>query len=245
MKFEFKDKVALITGAGNGLGRCLSNHFARLGVRIAAVDISRDSLKVLEEEVKSGGGSILCYPLDVSDYDGIKKVVDLVEAKWGTIDILINNAGVYHEKPFETLSQEDIDIIIDTNLKGTIYCTRHVAGVMMKQKSGNIINISSTSGLRGFHGNGIYSASKYGVNGFSDSMSKYLMKYKIRTTTLCPGAMQTTLWDREEYPAEFGGVESIMHPSEIAELIEFILKGSPNTIFNRMTLYPVCESEEL
>lgn len=106
MNFDLKDKVALITGAGSGLGRCLCHHFARLGVKIAALDLSEDALKTLEDEIKSDDGAILCYSLNVSNFDGIKNVVDDVETEWGTIDILINNAGVGHELPFETLSKE-------------------------------------------------------------------------------------------------------------------------------------------
>ncbi len=182
--------------------------------------------------------------MDVSDFYGIEKVVNEIEEKWGTIDILINNAGTnVRTPPIESITKEEIDQVIDTNLKGTVYVTHHVVPVMLKAKKGYIINISSTASLSGAKGNGLYQATKSGINMFGDSISKALMEHNIYVTTLCPGAVNTSWWDRpgSEYIHGNGDRSKIIKPSQIAKLVDFILDGEPNTLFNKVILTPVDE----
>ena len=237
-----KDKVALITGASRGLGRCLCEYLSDLGIKVVAIARSIDNLKNLEEKIKEKGGIISTYQLDVTDFEGIGKVVNEVIEKWGTIDILINNAGTSTRSPLESLKKEEIDLVIDTNLKGTIYFTRHVVPVMIKAKKGHIINISSTAGIRGSKGNGTYNSSKFGVVGFSDSISKYLMEHGIHVVTLCPGGINTTWWDRVDYSV-YGDRDKLIPPLQVAKLVEFILNGDSNTLFKQVIFLPVNEIE--
>ena len=242
MENNLEGKVALVTGATRGLGRELSNYLSRLGVKIVGIGRDTGKLKELEEEIKNNGGDILCYQLDICDFDGIKETVNQVIEKWNTIDILINNAGVDNRDPFEKLKKQDIDSILDINLKGTIYMSRHVIPIMMKQRKGHIINISSVAGLRGYQ-NGMYSATKFGMNGFGDAMSKYLINHNIHVVTLCPGGINTSWWEKHKFPR--GNTDILIKPQEISRLVEFILKGDPNTLFKNVVLAPVCDVEIL
>ncbi len=180
--------------------------------------------------------------MDVSDYDSIAAMTESVVKKFGKIDILINNAGIKSEEPIEKMTKEMIDAELDTILKGTIYFTRHIAPVMMKANSGCIINITSTSALRGLNSNGIYFAAKHGQRGFADSMSKYLAPYNIHVVTLCPGGMDTPFWDKIEHHIH-ESKDQLMKVEEISELIELILLGAKNTLFKQVTLFPISEAE--
>ena len=234
--------VALITGATRGLGWELSNHLSALGIKIAGIGRDIKKLEELRKKIEENGGDILCNQLDVCNFDGIKTVVDTVIKKWGSLDILINCAAIDNREQFEKLEKQDIDSIIDINLKGTIYMCRQVIPVMMKQKKGYIINVSSVAGLRGFQ-NGMYSATKFGMNGFGDAMSKYLIGHNIHVVTLCPGGLDTSWWEKHKFPR--GNTDILTKPKEISRLVEFILKGDPNTLFKNVTLVPVCDVEIL
>jgi len=237
-----KQKTILITGAAGGLGRCLSNYFVQEGMNIAAIDINKAGLESLKKEVEKADGKIICFALDILDFRKLKETVDLIEKKWGTIDILINSAGTNNKKPLEELTQKDIDSVIDINLKGYIYTTRLVAPIMMRSKEFKyIFNISSMAGTRGLNSNGIYHASKFGVNGFSNSMSKYLIKHNINVVNLCPGAIKTSWWTNK-YKWAFNN-ELLIEPGEIAELIKFIMKGRKTTLYQNIHFFPGCVTE--
>jgi len=248
MANSLEGKVALITGASMGLGSCLCEHLASLGIKVAAAARSVDKLKSLEEKIKDKGNEITTYRMDITDFDNIGEVVGKIVDKYGTIDILINNAGTNVRKPpIETVKKEEIDRVIDTNLKGTVYVTRHVVPIMLKAKKGRIINLSSTAGLRGGKVNGLYQSSKAGVILFGDSISKHLMKDNIYVTTLCPGAINTSWWDRpgSEYIHGDGDRSKIMQPTQIAKLVEFVLHTEENTLINKVIMVPPGEVQNL
>lgn len=152
---DLNDQVILVTGASRGLGRHLCRHFAGLGMRVAAVARTEGELLELKSEVEKDGGIVLPFPASVCDYDGMQDVVNRIVEEWGSIDVLINNAGVHRYEPLEEMTKEMIDYVLDINLKGTIYTTRVVAPVMMEAKSGHIINITSTSAKRGLSWTGL------------------------------------------------------------------------------------------
>jgi NAD(P)-dependent dehydrogenase (short-subunit alcohol dehydrogenase family) len=239
---DLSGRVALVTGASRGLGRHLCNFLSDKGVKIVGTARNEEELNSLKEELKAKGRDAMVFPMDISDYDAIKKMVDVVVKEFGKIDILINNAGLKAHIPIEEIDQAQIDLELDTILKGTIYATRHVAPVMMKAKQGAIINITSTSALRGINSNGIYFAAKHGQRGFGDSMSKYLAPYNIHVVTLCPGGMDTHFWDNIEHTIH-DSADQLMKVEEISELIELILKGAKNTLFKQITFFPISEAE--
>jgi len=241
MSDKNKNKVALITGASRGLGRYLATHFAKKDIKVAAIARSKDKLESLKEEIKKSGGEIEVFAVNVTDYQKLEKTIKHIKKKWNRIDILVNNAGIDIVKPLEELSQEDIDNVIDIDLKGPIYTTRLVAPIMMESRGTKyIFNISSMAGTRSLNNNGLYHASKFGVNGFGNSMSKYLMKHDIHVITLCPGGINTSWYDKHEWKFDR---KTLIEPYEIAELIEFIMKSRNTTLYQKIFFFPASVAE--
>lgn len=242
MNKDKRKKVAIITGASKGLGRNLAVYFAKKDMEIIAIARSRDKLLNLTKEISDSGGNASYYDLDITDHASLKEVMEDIKEKYSFVDILINNAGTGNAKHLEELAPEEIDEIIDINLKGTIYATQLVAPIM-KDSPGikYIFNISSMSGERGLNNNGIYHASKFGVNGFSNSMSKYLLPYDIHVVTLCPGGINTSWWEKNENWAF--DKDKLMEPDEISRTIDFILGGRGSTLFQKIQFFPTCVVE--
>jgi NADP-dependent 3-hydroxy acid dehydrogenase YdfG len=238
---ELKGRVAIVTGASRGLGRELSKYLVGQGVKVAGIARTQTYLDELKEEI-GNDDMMLCYSADVGDYTAMEKIADEVAEKWGRIDILINNAGFKPESPLEEMSLELIDRAIDTMIKGTIYISRIVAPVMMNAKSGCIINITSTSALRGLNSNGVYFACKHAQKGYADSLSKYLAPYNIHVCTLCPGGMDTPFWDPIEHHIHTSS-DQLMKVDEIARIIDLILHGHKDTLYKQITVFPISEAE--
>jgi len=236
---KLKDKVMLITGASRGLGRDMCVYFSKLGLKIAVTARSTKKLEELKDEVEQNGGDVLTFGLDITDYEGIGEAIDSILARWGRIDILVNNAGTGYHKSLEEITKEEIDTVLDTNLKGLIYATKIVAAKMKSTGGGHIINISSIGGIVAGGREGVYSASKFGVNAFSEAMSRHLIKDNIKVTSICPGGIDTTWWDRNTYPP---GKENLIETEEINSNVESIISSSKNTLYKQIVLIPTCEA---
>jgi NADP-dependent 3-hydroxy acid dehydrogenase YdfG len=245
-KNNIKDKILMVTGASRGMGRYFCKFFADKGAKIAAIARNEKDLKVLKDEISNNGSRIDYFPLSVTDYDKIQEAVEKIVKKWGTIDILINNAGVIKASAnFDEYSKEDMNTEIDTNLKGTLYVTRLVSPIMIKNRKGYIFNISSVGGTRGPYmpGAEVYIATKFGINGFSDAYSKYLLKHNVHLITLCPGGTDTTIWDRNNY-RHGTDKEILIKPIEIAQIIEHVLSVRSAVFFKSIVFFPTCEADE-
>lgn len=229
----------IITGASSGLGKCLAEHFASKGWTVCAVARNRDKLKDLEEAYP---GNIFAYPTDVSDAKQVKTSFAAIQKERGPVDALINNAGIVpQDREFGKDDFEVVDRTIDTNLKGTMYCTYAVLPSMLEQKDGRIINIASRAGVVGGEGRadpggplnfGDYGASKFGVVGFGHHLGRQLLPKGILMTTLCPGGINTPVadaWDVDK--------GKLMQPDQIADLIEFLLKQEKNIFFKQMLFF--------
>ena len=193
---EFEDKIAIITGAGQGIGRGLALRFAREGCHIAAVDVNLEGAKKVIDEVKGLGRDGLAIKSDVTNSSQVADMVGSVMGKFGHVDILINNAGVLKSHFIADFPEEDWDFVINVNLKGAFLCIKEVAKVFVRQKSGVIINISSKSGKTGGLWNHAYCASKFGAIGLAQCVALDLAPYGVRINSICPGnVMETPLWD--------------------------------------------------
>jgi len=192
---RLKDRVAIITGASRGIGRSIAEVFAQEGAKVV-INYNNNEAKASEvaKEIEKKGGHAICVKADVSIVADVKHLVNTTRDTFGRIDILVNNAGVMYPEDFLATSEEAWDRTIDVNLKGAYSCSKEVAPIMIKQKKGKIINISSNSGL--YHPSSMryveYVTSKAGMNGMTKAMALRLGPY-ITVNAICPGYIQTEM----------------------------------------------------
>lgn len=187
------DKVALVTGASRGLGKAIAIALAAEGASIAAVARSEEALKETVEVIRATGGTVEPYALDVADAAAVEAAVEKIAARFQHVDILVNNAGVTRDGLLMRMKSEDWDSVIDTNLKGAFHLTKPVGRLMVKQRAGRIINISSVIGLMGNAGQANYAASKAGLIGFSKSVAREFASRNITCNVVCPGFIETDM----------------------------------------------------
>jgi len=189
-----ENKVALITGASKGIGKCIAVLFAKEGCQVAFTDLNRDeSMIQTEKELNDLGVKSIGYASNAASFEDSKRVVDKVVKEFGRIDILVNNAGITKDNLLMRMSEKDWDAVISVNLKSVFNLTHAVQQYMLKQKSGSIINMSSVVGVSGNAGQANYSASKAGIIGFTKSIAKELGSRNIRSNAIAPGFIITDM----------------------------------------------------
>ena len=193
---EEVSRIALITGASRGIGRAIAIRLAEAGHKIAINYNSHkeDAEEVLDQIKKVGSDGIIIKG-DVSKLNEVQNMVKEVEGKLGNIDILYNNAGIISDSLLMRMKPEDFDKVIDTNLKGTFYCTKLCINNMIKNRWGRVINISSVVGIRGNIGQSNYSASKAGIHSFTKSVAKEVATRNITVNVIAPGYISTATTD--------------------------------------------------
>ena len=227
----------LITGATRGVGEALTLRFAGQGRKVFALARTRDQLDSL---VERGGSTVVPFAVDISDRDAVDAAVHSIESDHGGVDVLVNNAGVVQNIDFSEQSIEVMERIIDVNLKGTLYCTRLTIPHMIARRRGRIINISSVAGVRGIPGQAAYCASKHGMNGFADALAQELIPHGIVVSSICPGGIDTPLWNKETNPYP-GDIDKVIKPDEIVDMVEFLLNQPPGTMYKRIVVFPTNE----
>lgn len=188
---NFDNQVVLITGASSGIGRCLAVDFAKTGAVVVGCGRSPEKLESTLNEIRSISPSSLMLPCDVGSREQVQSMVDRVLQEFGRVDILINNAGIGMRKPFAETEIETVEEIMRTNYLGMIYCTHAVLPSMIARRSGHIVNVSSVAGLVGFLNIAAYCASKFAMNGFSESLYYELKPHGIHVSVICPGPVRT------------------------------------------------------
>lgn len=186
-------KTALVTGAARGLGRAIAEELARNGANLALCDLNAEWLEDTAAAVKSLGAEVTCVSVDVSKGEDVTKAVKEITAAMGSIDILINNAGITKDGLMMRMTESDWDAVLSVNLKGTFLFTKAVSRPMMKQRSGAIVNIASIIGLIGNAGQCNYAASKAGVIALTKSSAKELASRNIRVNAVAPGFIQSKM----------------------------------------------------
>ena len=208
MTIKFDGRVAIVTGAGGGLGRAYALELARRGAKVVVNDLggSRDgtghsdaALKVVEE-ITAAGGEAISNGGSVTDYDQMVAMVEAAKAKWGRVDILINNAGVLRDKSFAKMEPADFKFVIDVHLNGSANCTKAVWETMRAQNYGRILMTASSTGLYGNFGQANYGAAKLGLAGLTKTLAIEGAKNNIKVNTIAPTA--GTRMTEDLFPAE-------------------------------------------
>jgi 3-oxoacyl-[acyl-carrier protein] reductase len=221
-------KVAIITGASRGIGSGIAKVFAEQGANVAfTYSSSVESAMALENELNALGIKAKGYQSNAANFDEAQKLVDDVIAEFGTIDVLINNAGITKDNLLMRMSEEDFDKVIEINLKSVFNMTKAVQKIMLKNRKGSIVNMSSVVGVKGNAGQANYAASKAGMNGFTKSIALELGSRNIRCNAIAPGFIETEMtaklnedvvkgW-REAIPLKRGGT-----PEDVANVCVFL-----------------------
>ncbi|MFH1670950.1 MAG: SDR family oxidoreductase [Patescibacteria group bacterium] len=217
---SLKDKVAVITGGNDGIGKQIALKLSKKGVKLALVARNEEKLKTTADEIGADVAHI--YVCDIKDSDQRKETVDQILKDFSGIDILINNAGIIHKlMPLEEMDEELIDDIIQTNLTGLILFTKLLLPTLKSSPEAAIINISSIAGILARPGFAAYSASKYGVRGFTDVLKADLKETNIKVAGMYQGGVNTDLFNKAGDTKR--PLESYTEPDDLAEVISFML----------------------
>ncbi|MBD1399598.1 3-oxoacyl-[acyl-carrier-protein] reductase [Pelovirga terrestris] len=222
-----KDRVAVVTGATRGIGRAIALALAAEGAHLVVVGTQAEKAVAVAAEIEQGGTRALGIGADISRADDVERLVESTKEHFGRIDILVNNAGVTRDGLMLRMKEDDWDTVIDVNLKGAFLCTRGVARLMTKQRSGRIINISSVVGQMGNPGQANYCAGKAGLHGLTRSNARELAKRQITVNAVAPGFIETdmtkflTEQQRSELTTQIP-LERLGHVDDIAATVVFL-----------------------
>ena len=220
-------KTAVITGATKGLGKQIALELAKDGFEIVInYRTENDSLAQMVEEINKTTKAYT-FKADISNFDEAKALIDFATSETGKIDLLVNNAGITNDKLLVRMSEEDFSKVIDINLKGTFNCIRHASRLMMKQKFGRIVNISSVIGLIGNVGQANYAASKAGVIGLTKSAAREMAPYSVTVNAIAPGFIKSDMTDKltDEIKNNIKSsipIIKIGEPKDVANLVKFL-----------------------
>jgi 3-oxoacyl-[acyl-carrier protein] reductase len=221
-------KKTLVTGASKGIGRSIALKFAKEGADVAFTYLSSvEQAQALEEELAAFGGQVLAVRSDASDFEAAQELIAESLKAFGTLDVLVNNAGITKDNLLMRMSEEDFDRVLKVNLNSIFNTTKAVIRPMMKQKAGSIINISSVVGVKGNAGQANYAASKAGIIGFTKSTALELGSRNIRCNALAPGFIETEMTDRLDEATVQGWRDGIPmkrggSPDEVADACVFL-----------------------
>ncbi len=232
---SLQGKIALVTGAGKGIGKAIAIALANEGVQVGLLARTEKDLQEVANTISAAGGTAAIATADVGDIDSVNAAVKSLEAQLGNIDILINNAGTGKFAKFLDLEPAEWENQVRVNLFGVYYVTRAVLPQMLERNTGDIVNISSTAGLKASVGTSAYSASKFGVMGLSESLMLEVRKHNIRVTALNPSTVVTELAKSADLINN--NEDKLIHPEDFAELIIAQLKLNRRVFVKEASLY--------
>jgi 3-oxoacyl-[acyl-carrier protein] reductase len=231
---SLQNKVALITGGSKGIGYGVAESMLAEGMRVAITARTQKSADAAADKLKkSGKGEVLAFEADVRDGKSQQKVVDQIVAKWGAVDVLVANAGLGYFGSIETLTTEDWNEIIDTNLTGVFHSVKACLQPLKKSK-GYIITMSSLAGTNFFAGGSAYNASKFGLVGFTQAIMMDLRHQGIKVTTIMPGSVATNFGNTPLSGADAWKIQ----PEDIGQMVIDLLKMNPRTLPSKIEVRP-------
>lgn len=234
-----RDKIAVVTGGSQGLGRAVVETLATAGARVLIGDIRREQANSLAKELSGQGHQVYSQPLDVTDESSIDRFFDHIQQEFGRLDILINSAGIDVTKPLDELSIDEWDLVLDVNLRGPFLMARKAVAMMYPAGAGYIVNIASTAAKRAWPNASVYHASKWGLLGFSRGLFTEARQHNVKVTAVVPGGMQTGfIFDR--FPDVDPDV--LQDPKNVARSILHVLTCPADSIIPEIMVLPLRET---
>ena len=232
---ELSGKVALVTGAAQGIGKAIAMLLARNGADVVVSDINLEKAQETANEIQGIGRRSFAIKVNVADLKDVERMVEAIVEQFGRIDILVNNAGITRDRLILRMTEEDWDAVLDVNLKGTFNCTKAAIRYMSKQKSGKIVSIASVSGEMGNPGQANYAASKAGVIGFTKTIAREFAGRGINVNAIAPGYIQTPMTDAvpekaKEELKRMIPMERLGKPEDVAQAVLFLVSENSSYI---------------
>jgi len=239
------DRVAVVTGASSGIGAATAKLLARERYAVALAARREDRIKELAEEIATGGGKALPVPTDVGDADGAQALIGAAKDEFGSVDVLVNNAGVMLLGPILGAELEHWQRMVNVNLLGLLYCTHAALPLMQEQGGGHIVNVSSVAGRVARLGSGVYNATKWGVGAFSESLRQEAVNYNVRVTIVEPGFVDTELQGHNEHPMvvdmlqkSLEEIGKVLEADDIANAIFYAVQQPEHVSINEVLVRP-------
>lgn len=233
---KLKDKVAVVTGAAQGLGRAIAKILAQQGAKVVVADLQLEKAEATAKEIAADTGQqVIALRVDVVESASAKAMIDRTMDEFGRVDILINNAGTTRDSLIMRMKEADWDLVLNVNLKGTFNCSKAAIRPMMKQHFGRIVNITSVSGLAGQVGQTNYSSSKAGIIGFTKALAKEVGSRKITVNAIAPGLIETALTidlpqELKDMALEMTPLGRLGEPDDIANAVAFLVSDEASFI---------------
>ena len=227
-------QVAVVTGGGRGIGAAIARGLAALGSVTVLTGRNLGRLRAAAQEIRKAGGEVVALACDVTQLKSVEELARRVEKEFGRADILVNNAGIGgFGGPLHQLPPETWDAVLNTNLRGVYYCIRAFAPMMIRARTGHIINISSIAGKNALPNGAAYAASKWGLNGLTYSVAEELRGHNIRVSVVCPGSTMTEL-----SPHAGKDPAKMLQPDDVAHVVAMIVTQSPQSFSSEIVLRP-------
>lgn len=240
-----KGQVAVVTGAGKGVGKEAAKELLKNGVNVIAVTRNAADLEELEKETKESqaANEVKLIPIsgDVSKEETIEKVVSVAKERFGKVHILINNAGIGRYGKLEELSIEDYDAMMDSNMRSTFLFTKGILPFMKEQKYGHIVNVASVAGKKGLPNETVYCATKFAQVGFAQALDYEVREFGIKVSSLCPGGINTNFAMGTGRTPNDPNLENFLDARDVVEAIMFIINQSPKSRVIEIFMRPISE----
>jgi NAD(P)-dependent dehydrogenase (short-subunit alcohol dehydrogenase family) len=233
---NLKGKIAVVTGAGKGIGKAVALHLAKEGCDLVITSRTQSDLDRLSREIGELGRRSLAVKADVSNERDVADLFSRTAETFGRVDILVNNAGIGYFAPISRLEVRQFDEMWSTNMRGVFLCSKSAIPFMVKQQSGDIINVASLAGRNAFKGGGGYSATKWALIGFSRTLMLEVREHGIRVIAICPGSVDTDFGSRDEGTPKSGG--RIPSADDIAQVIGDALRMPQHVMVSEIDVRP-------